>query len=528
MKNISYLKYKKRKKVAVLFFFFIAVLMIFGTIIILGHNQKDRKYKEYLQKAQQYYDNYHYEAAIMTYHIAINARPDKEEPYMMIADIYLEQGDYVNAREVLSMGYKSTGSVAFLKTLERIYVFDNSGNDKYISDENSIEEVVTINNNIIIAVANNSYSQYIQEYGNADIVLLDDNILAVYHQGFEGVCYYYNTPSNGYIVDETSGKPYENRKPNHVSVDNMSSLFHNYHSLVSYSRLQELFGDSVGFSYNQTDQRYEVAYIYNNCIVRIECSNTGDVSGTRVWNQIEPQYKDGNAGEMNNEDTGQSGGYITSSLTGLGVKAALCVRASNDRYGAIIIKTESGYDGSYALELLAGEYNVEITANGFISEHFTIHIRKGEVIRNNNYTISPVLQEGEIRIVLEWGSSPRDLDSYLIGASSSGNNVNINYQNLQAITAGNVIAELDLDDTDGYGPETITIYDTGGQYEYSVHDFTNMNNNESSAIGSSGAAVKVYREGQGPIVFNVPYGIGTWWTVFRIEEGEIITVNQMK
>lgn len=56
---------------------------------------------------------------------------------------------------------------------------------------------------------------------------------------------------------------------------------------------------------------------------------------------------------------------------------------------------------------------------------------------------------------------------------------------------GEVIAELDVDEMDGHGPETITLNNLNGTYRYLVDDFT-----ESGKLQEYGATVKVYISGK--------------------------------
>ena len=64
------------------------------------------------------------------------------------------------------------------------------------------------------------------------------------------------------------------------------------------------------------------------------------------------------------------------------------------------------------------------------------------------YALSPVLKDlNSMRIVLNWGQSPLDLDSHL-----SYKNQHVYWDNKQGQDAN-----LDVDDTDSYGPETVTI-----------------------------------------------------------------------
>ena len=48
---------------------------------------------------------------------------------------------------------------------------------------------------------------------------------------------------------------------------------------------------------------------------------------------------------------------------------------------------------------------------------------EGTDARGLNFTISPELEEGEIRIVLTWSARPVDLDAHLEGTGSGGQSV---------------------------------------------------------------------------------------------------------
>ena len=143
-------------------------------------------------------------------------------------------------------------------------------------------------------------------------------------------------------------------------------------------------------------------------------------------------------------------------------------------------------------------------------------------------TISPFLQDGEIRIVLTWGRNPRDLDSHLTVPLSGGGSSHLAYYNMSVYDNGVLVAFLDVDDVDSYGPETITIYHSppGGVFTYFVHDFTNRDRASSTALANSGANVKVYFGNNSMREFNVPPGIvGDTWYVFTLIDGEITSIS---
>lgn len=141
---------------------------------------------------------------------------------------------------------------------------------------------------------------------------------------------------------------------------------------------------------------------------------------------------------------------------------------------------------------------------------------------NMSYAISPVMTNLDgIRIVLNWGASPRDLDAHLAYDDN-----HVFWQKKQGSQA-----MLDVDDTDGYGPETITVLDKkpGVSYVYAVHDYSDIYDTESSKLSHSYARVLVYI-GQSLVrTYYVPPQKGNLWTVFRITgDGEFQDINSMR
>ncbi len=129
------------------------------------------------------------------------------------------------------------------------------------------------------------------------------------------------------------------------------------------------------------------------------------------------------------------------------------------------------------------------------------------------YAISPVMKNLDgMRIVLSWGATPPDLDSHLWY-----NNAHVYFSKKEGPQAN-----LDVDDTDSYGPETITIEEKkpGTEYYYAVHDFTNIDHPHANALSQSEAKVFVY-VGQSLVkTYYVPKNkTGNLWTVFKITAG---------
>ena len=62
-----------------------------------------------------------------------------------------------------------------------------------------------------------------------------------------------------------------------------------------------------------------------------------------------------------------------------------------------------------------------------------------------------------------------------------------------------------------------------------MHDFTNRNSTDSTALSMSGAKIVVYHNNEAAKVYHVPVNkVGTVWNVFDIRDGQIVPVNTME
>lgn len=215
-------------------------------------------------------------------------------------------------------------------------------------------------------------------------------------------------------------------------------------------------------------------------------------------------------------------GQVTDAATGEPV-AGLTIRVRkgwgrtgvNDPIYATVTTNADGYYDLINYEM--GYYTLQVSdLRPGVTDKYSTNF-KNVVVFGNGYTathqdiaVSNSLSRNQVRIVLEWNATPRDLDSHMYGISDFVQKFEIAYYSK---LYGSVVA-LDLDDVNGYGPETTTIYTkTEDEYLFFVYNFSN-----DGSITSSGATVKVYFGVQTvpTYVFNVPAsGSGRYWTVFK-------------
>lgn len=141
---------------------------------------------------------------------------------------------------------------------------------------------------------------------------------------------------------------------------------------------------------------------------------------------------------------------------------------------------------------------------------------------NLTYAISPHMEGLDgLRIVLDWGALPSDLDSHI---SFPGNHIFFSNK-----SGGESI--LDVDDVDGYGPETITINKKlpGKKYLYAVHNYSEGNKKGSISISNTSRAKVFVYIGTSLVrtFYPPPNRVGNTWVVFGIgDNGEFYDINK--
>jgi hypothetical protein len=169
------------------------------------------------------------------------------------------------------------------------------------------------------------------------------------------------------------------------------------------------------------------------------------------------------------------------------------------------------------------KYAFYFTKAGFIPATYQFEVVAGTIFKNR-FSVSPVIEIGALRVVLDWGKSPADLDIHLVKEGD----YHISYQNVHSSNDG--AAKLDRDDLKGFGPETITVksIDNNAAYTCYVKNFSDRKSPKSKALSKSTASVHVYGNNQLMKSYTVPVGKkGTTWMVFTIINGKIMDKNEV-
>lgn len=237
--------------------------------------------------------------------------------------------------------------------------------------------------------------------------------------------------------------------------------------------------------------------------------------------------------DQTDENTISCSGKITNALTGQGIDHAK-VTISSQYYSSTIFGddniTDAVYtdaEGIYTFHAPIGKYLLTVSKDGFAENTMNVTLLINDQMDKNlslNPTSDDVIDSDNFRVVLRWGETPRDLDSHLVGPEGD-DLFHIFYRNKVAANAN-----LDVDDTTSYGPETVTVLRTEpGVYSYYVHDYTNHWYSESTALSNSDAVVQIFSGNTLKYTIYIPKNnAGTLWHVFdyNSETGLISLVNE--
>jgi len=224
---------------------------------------------------------------------------------------------------------------------------------------------------------------------------------------------------------------------------------------------------------------------------------------------------------------GTATGQLLNAYNGKAEKnVTLNVRSGlNVKTGPIVATTKTNNQGHYQLKLNGGNYTIEARKNGYATIYFSIVSIGKHTEDNQNASITPNINKGEIRIVLTWGAQPLDLDAHLLPPNIEGKRHHI-YFSSKGQRASAPYVQLDVDDMESYGPETITIYQSHpGIYHYYVQNYSGT-----PALTTSDAKVEIFSATGLIKSYNIPIsGKGKYWQVFSYDSttGDITTINTL-
>ena len=186
---------------------------------------------------------------------------------------------------------------------------------------------------------------------------------------------------------------------------------------------------------------------------------------------------------------------------------------------------ETDANGRFECQLSPGTYAVSYLLPGYvpIPDSPTVVSGDGQVITT---TLSMMLEaegaapgERRIRIILNWGSETsqvRDADSHLL-CPCGGESAHVYYAAKEHAGADHTV-DLDVDDTDWGGPETVTLHDPPpGDYRYWVYDYSG----EGPTLGESDVVVRVLVGDELTAEYRAPANASerAWWPFKALSVG---------
>ena len=177
--------------------------------------------------------------------------------------------------------------------------------------------------------------------------------------------------------------------------------------------------------------------------------------------------------------------------------------------GAALSSGRTGADGRWTTPLPPGAYQVSYRLEGYVpyTSEATEVREDGQLVTVSLSRMLEATESGgrEVRIILNWGSRPdqvKDADSHVACPCGSGLG-HVYFQNRTHEEPEHEV-ELDVDDTDWGGPETIPLTrPVPGTYVYWVHDFSGP----PATLGGSDVVVRVVIGSQEAGEFRVFKGV---------------------
>lgn len=210
--------------------------------------------------------------------------------------------------------------------------------------------------------------------------------------------------------------------------------------------------------------------------------------------------------------------WITDCDTGEGIEGAL-VAIEN------VGSTKSDSDGVAAFPVLEdGTYNFIVQHDKYVLTKDSFEVFGGSIFFNK-YSIPKKVEYQCIKIILNWGKNPKDLDIHLI----KENEYHISFRNKKRSDDGTVW--LDRDDMNGLGPETITItkLDNSAVYQCFVFNWSKQHEPNGLSLSGSGAKIRIYADNKFVGSYMVPeQKRGRTWQVFNIQEGKFVTAGYIE
>lgn len=508
---------KQNKTIIIIAVVLIALILVAaGTAAALLSKPEQDQYAVYLSDGYRYLQAGDYDNAILQFRLAMEEDESREDAYIGLYQAYLHSYQWEYANTTLRIGIRTTQStklqelqVQFEQLYAQYHEQTPAETKPPVRQEEEAWTPPIMNTDMLGLFASANYGDYCTQYG-ADNNVATNGRYSRYLEELGATLLFYDTSSSR-VIDASRGVPYSQFLPNEIWLDEIATVFGGSNR-ITFENLLALPGVSEAVWEDSL-----IRFRCMGCEISITCEEKGVITDG-CSNKIVPLNVEGaTIGQYELRTTLYD---ATSNAPISGVR--LRVYKGSGAYGDYqeVTTDNAGY---VSVKLDAGgEYTLVATKDGYIEEQFQVLILSNVVLTTKSLYLSPVMSSQSMRFVLTWGATPSDLDLHLIGYTSTGAAVDVFFGDKVALDSnGNKVADLDVDDTNSYGPETITLYDVNGSYDLIVDDYTN-----SGTISVSGATVKVYVGSELISVIEINSGVSDLWHVCGISNGDCWVVNQ--
>lgn len=272
--------------------------IIVGTVSLVSSQKKDQHYYDQMKMATYYLDEMNYEKVIEAYKTAIELKPEDPEPYIGLAEVYMDNKQYYEAKSVVELGLGRIGDRRFMdlmKLIELARMGDqqeqtkvNLLNKDYVAEGTDLEKLA-VKPGIIGTIADFCYQEYINTYGDTDMsyVSAEEGYKAKF-KGLKAYAYFRNTSENKSIINETTRVPEKLAKPYKVIVPDLSLMFVGFEGYISYDKLSSIFGIHTEPVYDEGADAYYLDFEYLDCHFHVETDAKGNIYKKDTYLEVSP------------------------------------------------------------------------------------------------------------------------------------------------------------------------------------------------------------------------------------------------
>lgn len=503
---------RKQNKILIITAIMAVAVIVFAVMYSLIDQNTSKIYRQSFERAELYYNLGDYEQAVIAYRAAIDADSSVAEAYEGLSNTYVILGNIPEAIEVLRTGYQRTRALRLRDLMEQLQA---KGGEGISPAKNTGEIAPSINGTLISRIDGSTYMDYVRKAPPVSSEPQEDGSIHVRFSEIPGILIFRNSaPQPSAVVGDRIA---DQALPEEVRLDDIASLL----GKVPLTR-KELEESGISSLVQIHDPVYGtmLKFTIRGCVVQVVCQENETIP-EGAYNTIIPVDAIARAAGGNQGGGVQTHGNIIDAQTGDPV-GDITIRfyEEGNASGEPLAETVTGENGNYEVNLPPDIYTVEVSGDGYITNTYDIQIGEYDSSAEEDFVVTKELAAGEIRIVLEWGAIPNDLDSHLTGETDSGTSCHVFFENLSCSDGSGAVADLDLDDVTSYGPETTTIHNAAGVYRFDVHNYQPS----SGSLDQSNAVVTVYLPGEAPEKFSIGSDgevDGVWWHVCTIDHGRL-------